>query len=120
MKYVDEKLSDHEDELIQNFIGKDVPRIEFDEIKAMVHMMYIMYKNGTTPAVTNFIQTINPPKVELADWEIWAGWRGNHDHRIDDAKCSNCGYEYPKTVYKPSDLPEVCPGCYHRMKVKEK
>ena len=49
------------------------------------------------------------------EWIFWDGWIGNHDHRIEDAKCSNCGFEHP-TVHHPKELYKFCPGCRKRMK----
>jgi hypothetical protein len=57
---------------------------------------------------TEFINTNEEPKT--AKWNYWPGWKGNHDQRIDDAKCSKCGYNH-KTVYAPGELSSYCPGC---------
>ena len=54
-------------------------------------------------------------------WEFWEGWIGNHDMRIDDATCSNCGYEHP-TIRRARGVLETeqevlnklfkfCPAC---------
>lgn len=55
---------------------------------------------------------------KVAKWLYWEGWCGNHDQRIDDAKCSVCGYKHP-TVYKdPNNLSDYCGGCGAKM-IKE-
>ena len=51
-------------------------------------------------------------------WIYWDGWMGNHDQRIDDATCSECGYVHP-TVRRekgdqysvPDKLAAKCPCC---------
>lgn len=54
--------------------------------------------------------TVIPEKRKpKASWVVWPGWSGNHDRRIEDAKCSNCGYEHPK-VYGRT-LSTICPSC---------
>lgn len=56
-----------------------------------------------------------------AYWEYWAGWCGNHDKRIDDATCSNCGFKHPtvRGYNAPEQLYEVCPKCGRHMGKKE-
>lgn len=46
----------------------------------------------------------------MAKWNCWEGWSGNHDHRLEDATCSHCGYHHP-TVYNNKDLADICPKC---------
>jgi len=54
-----------------------------------------------------------------AYWTVWCGWKGNHDQRIEDATCSNCGYEH-YTVYKSlSELSMFCPKCGKKMSIVE-
>jgi len=48
-------------------------------------------------------------------WVIWEGWRGNHDHRIDNAVCSDCGFVNHSIVYDPKDLFDFCPKCGIKM-----
>lgn len=51
----------------------------------------------------------------IAQWLFWSGWAGNHDRRIEDATCSNCGFHHP-TVYGSKDLlMRVCPACKFKM-----
>lgn len=58
--------------------------------------------------------------IDTAYWKVWDGWRGNHDQRIEDATCSNCGYMHPETVYGSlSKLPKYCAGCRSEMSTKE-
>ena len=53
---------------------------------------------------------------KVAKWLYWDGWCGNHDQRIDDAKCSLCGYKHPTVVYKdPNNLSDYCGGCGAKM-----
>jgi len=60
-----------------------------------------------------------PVADKTADWLVWAGWRGNHDCRIEGTKCSNCGFEHP-TVYGSTDkLYAACPNCNSVMNIKE-
>jgi predicted Zn-ribbon and HTH transcriptional regulator len=68
------------------------------------------------------------PKTEdnHAHWEYWSGWAGNHDQRIEDATCSNCGYKHPTVRldyvdgkfikgYVPDKLAKECPNCRAKM-----
>lgn len=43
-------------------------------------------------------------------WKVWEGWKGNHDNRVEDAKCSSCGFTHC-TVKGISELPKSCPNC---------
>jgi hypothetical protein len=54
-----------------------------------------------------------------AHWIIWGGWKGNHDKRIDGAKCSNCGCVHPIVRGSTELLSEVCVKCKSIMTVKE-
>ena len=61
------------------------------------------------------------PKPEVLEkkavWIYWEGWKSNHDRRIDDAVCSQCGYKHP-TVYGSLDkLAQICPWCKSQMRV---
>lgn len=57
-------------------------------------------------------------------WIYWGGWCGNHDMRIDDAVCSECGYKHPTVRWELGDprgeagckvvlkkLKDECPKC---------
>jgi ribosomal protein S27AE len=56
-----------------------------------------------------------------AKWQFWEGWMSNHDMRIDDATCSNCGYKHyavRRTPYSNeteqdvlNKLSNFCPNC---------
>lgn len=48
-------------------------------------------------------------------WKIWPGWEGNHDHRIENAKCSQCGYEHSTIFYSEQQLPSICQACGSNM-----
>ena len=43
--------------------------------------------------IQNKINQVN--NIKYGRWIYWDGWKGNHDQRIDDATCSECGYEHP-------------------------
>jgi len=55
------------------------------------------------------------PPIEEANWDLWGGWRGNHDRRIEDATCSNCGYIHPKVFKSLDNLVSICPVCKRKM-----
>ena len=57
-------------------------------------------------------------------WVYWGGWCGNHDMRIEDAVCSECGYKHPTVRWEEGDprgkegheavlnkLKDECPKC---------
>lgn len=52
-----------------------------------------------------------------AEWVTWAGWSGNHDRRIEGAKCSNCGHVHPTVYGSLNQLSKTCPTCGKFMKV---
>lgn len=54
-----------------------------------------------------------------AHWNIWGGWSGNHDRRIEDATCSNCGYRHETVFGSTKKLAKNCPGCNRIMSVCE-
>jgi predicted Zn-ribbon and HTH transcriptional regulator len=56
---------------------------------------------------------------KTAHWIVWGGWRGNHDQRIEDAKCSNCGFEHPTVYGSLKLLNSHCPRCNSKMSVSE-
>lgn len=55
---------------------------------------------------------------ETAEWMYWDGWISNHDYRIDDATCSNCGFKHPVVRGKdaPDQLYDYCPKCKRKMR----
>ena len=57
--------------------------------------------------------------MKKAQWIVWKGWIGNHDRRIDDAKCSNCGFAHPTVFLTLDKLGKYCPSCGRKMTVKE-
>jgi len=62
------------------------------------------------------IAELKTVKSNRANWLFWPGWSGNHDRRIEDAKCSKCGYVH-HTVYGSLDkLSKHCPDCGSKMK----
>jgi len=56
-------------------------------------------------------------KSERANWIVWAGWKGNHNQRIDNAKCSKCGLIHPTVKGSLSKLSPICPNCGSTMGV---
>lgn len=62
-----------------------------------------------------------PSNKPQAYWKYWGGWGGNHDKRIDDATCSNCGFKHPtvRGYDAPNQLHKICPGCGLRMGHRE-
>ena len=52
---------------------------------------------------------------EEAKWIYWSGWCSNHDKRIDDAKCSKCGYKHQTVKGSPKLLDDYCPNCKSKM-----
>lgn len=60
-----------------------------------------------------------PVEEATAYWEYWSGWSGNHDKRIEDAQCSNCGFKHStvrgKGLNTPDLLADRCPRCYRLM-----
>lgn len=41
--------------------------------------------------------------VKRGRWIYWEGWCGNHDMRIEDAVCSECGYKHPVVRWERGD-----------------
>lgn len=54
-------------------------------------------------------------KDDEAKWEIWGGWVGNCNKRIDDATCSKCGYHHATVYGDPKHLSLYCAGCGRKM-----
>ena len=66
--------------------------------------------------------------VNHGDWVFWGGWCGNHDRRIEDATCSECGYKHPTVRWEKGDvnnesvlnkLAHKCPRCGAKMGYRE-
>lgn len=71
--------------------------------------------------VKNFIKSFAKDEIVqdsgyVAEWKYWDGWEGNCNKRIDDAKCSNCGYEHPTVIKSPDNLSNYCANCGAKMK----
>lgn len=71
-------------------------------------------------------------KLKYGHWIYWGGWMSNHDLRIDDAVCSECGYKHPTVCWEQGDphgikayntvlnkLYKYCPKCGTRMLKEE-
>lgn len=56
--------------------------------------------------------------MKEAFWKVWAGWKGNHDQRIEDATCSNCGYVHPTVYRNLNELSSRCPKCKSKMRAE--
>lgn len=108
---------------------KQIIKLDHDDIRAILAEKF----NAPRSSVVIELDTIHhevsakihiSEKVESSDeayWEVWAGWVGNHDRRIDGATCSNCGFKHP-TVYERealSQLYKTCPQCGKKMGYKE-
>lgn len=44
--------------------------------------------------------------VKRGRWIYWNGWCSNHDMRIEDAVCSECGYKHPTVRWERGDAIE--------------
>ena len=74
------------------------------------------------------IPTADVAPVIHAKWQFWEGWMSNHDMRIDDATCSNCGYKHPivRRIYGIKEteqevlnkLSNYCAACGAKMDLK--
>lgn len=72
-------------------------------------------------------QTKYEDPTACGEWEFWEGWVSNHDMRIDDATCSNCGYKHPTIRRTPwsdetaldvvNKLSNFCANCGARMSI---
>lgn len=67
------------------------------------------------PVVLKCVHYLENKKLEnviIKDnkWQYSEYWEGNHDKRIEDAKCPVCAYHHP-TVKGPDALPDCCPLC---------
>jgi|GEM_PF-6498983 len=76
-------------------------------------------KTVYSPMVTNCSCSINKQEdvkeKNTAQWKTWGGWSGNHDQRIEQSECTNCGYKHP-TVYRSLDnLSKHCSHCGYEM-----
>ena len=96
--------------------------IDYKEIKAEYDKML---ENVTNTIIVE--QNISKQKEEKGEgkmektayWDIWCGWKGNHDKRIDDGTCSNCGYKHHTVYGSIEKLAKYCPSCGSKMIVKE-
>lgn len=96
-----------------------------DDVKEVISNFYgVPIEKVTAPKHLQIRVSIGEEAIEdqsKAYWEVWAGWVGNHDRRIDGATCSNCGFKHP-TVYGRealSQLYKTCPQCGKKMGYKE-
>lgn len=67
----------------------------------------------------DIVNIINKEHID-AFWEVWGGWSGNHDRRIENAKCSSCGYTHHTVYGSLSNLAVHCPYCGARMGTHER
>lgn len=74
--------------------------------------------NEVEQASREWFDNSEPKPIDRkAVWIYWDGWKSNHDRRIEDAVCSQCGYKHP-TVYGSLDkLAQICPWCKSQMRV---
>lgn len=106
-----------------NIIGSTVALIEFedgsvrkidpeklifvDSSELFHEMVWIGVDLASGPDRTGWGKT--------AMWIVWPGWEGNHDRRIEDAKCSSCGYRHETVYGSLRRLSSLCPGCGSKM-----
>jgi ribosomal protein S27AE len=122
----------------------DVPTVEFEEPKvgkwyfgddgkahcSECDMPGMAYAWKYCPNCGAAMELASNNDRKTAKWEFWEGWVGNHDMRIEDATCSNCGYVHPtvrrelignkfKSGETPQDilnkLSDTCLRCGARM-----
>lgn len=96
-----------------------------DDVKEIVADFYgVSIENVSVPNSLQVRVSVGEEKIEekpQAYWEYWGGWAGNHDKRIEDAECSNCGFKHPtvRGYGAPDQLYKICPNCGRRMGHKE-
>ena len=73
--------------------------------------------NEVERASREWFDNYKPKEVEKkAVWIYWDGWKGNHDRRIEDATCSQCGYKHPTVYGSLEKLAQICPWCKSQMR----
>lgn len=113
--------------------------IDIDALNNLVDLLPNINYNGSLYIPRDYIKELisNFPKDLMKNnideksenvgyWEFWEGWIGNHDQRIEDATCSECGYKHPvvrrQTGENSADvlkkLTPYCPQCGIKMTVK--
>lgn len=96
-----------------------------DDVKSIIADMFnAEIENVSVPNQLQIRVVISEEKIEQkpqAYWKYWGGWGGNHDKRIDDATCSNCGFKHPtvRGYDAPNQLHKICPRCGLRMGHRE-
>lgn len=105
--------------------GKEITKAETSYAKMVIADSVLgpyVYLDLHTECATRLNNKINSFLAEAqakssfeARWEYWPGWGGNHDKRIEDAKCSRCGYNHPTVRGTPKLLSDVCPRCKSKM-----
>ncbi len=108
-------------EKILQFTENDIKQIiaeRFNIDPDSIIFIYYSNPNSVNAQIREKTELNEFQQKEDAKWRVWAGWRGNHDKRIEDAICSNCGYTNP-TVYGIESLPKVCPFCKRKMGIEE-
>ena len=86
-------------------------------------MYKILLKAFTEKEYDNKENIEEEPK-KRGHWIYWDGWCGNHDMRIEDAVCSECGYKHHTVRWEQGDpqgealyesvlnkLSDKCPNC---------
>ncbi len=113
--------------------------VDIDALSNLVDLLPVYKINGDSYISRDYIKELinNFPKdlVENSDearhekigyWEFWEGWIGNHDQRIEDATCSECGYMHSTVRRNKGEtankvlkkLATICPGCGAKMIIK--
>lgn len=101
--------------------AEDIAKIIADVFKVSVND--VTFSVTETPFTIDVKETVEALPIDMpqAYWEYWGGWAGNHDKRIEDAKCSNCGFQHPtvRGGNAPDQLYKICPICGLRMGHRE-
>lgn len=70
-----------------------------DEMKVLDNFLFRCWQMGWLKKYEsdepNYQHNSNSEAVSHGHWIYWEGWIGNHDMRIEDATCSECGYKHP-------------------------
>ena len=102
----------------------DIGSVELNDVKRMIDRFpkekYDFDFNNQDDGICK-----KEESVKRGRWIYWEGWCGNHDMRIEDAVCSECGYKHPTVRWERGDsiskkdayeivlnkLSDECPKC---------
>ena len=98
-----------------------------DKLQRDTYVLYVLIKeyNERYPDSKFKVKSTGQLESTKAKWLFWEGWMSNHDMRIDNATCSNCGYMHFTVRREPGSreteqdilrkLGNFCPNCGKRM-----